>query len=79
MLAATRHHDPDMGIAMVATMGYGGLLLGPALIGGLAGVASLRLALVVLVLILILMGLGSAWAWRSTWISSSSSSRRAAR
>ncbi|MCM2129376.1 MFS transporter [Larsenimonas rhizosphaerae] len=67
--AASRHHDPNMGIAMVATMGYGGLLLGPALIGGLAGVASLRLALAMLVLMLVVMGLGSVWAWRSTWIS----------
>ncbi len=53
-LAFTRAaNDPDIpqgqGIASVATLGYGGLLIGPPVIGFLAHLASLRLALAVLV------------------------------
>lgn len=43
------------GIAAVATAGYGGALLGPALIGGLAGATSLRLALAVAAAFLVVL------------------------
>jgi MFS family permease len=39
----------SVGVAMAATMGYGAFLMGPPLIGFLAGAASLRVALLVLV------------------------------
>ena len=45
------------GIAMVGTLGYAGFLLGPPLIGGLAGLTSLPLALLVLVPSTLLAGL----------------------
>ncbi|MCL6284016.1 MFS transporter [Ruegeria sp. 2012CJ41-6] len=48
--AANDPHVPQgQGIASVATLGYGGLLIGPPVIGFLAHLASLRLALAVLV------------------------------
>lgn len=51
--------SPGMGVAMVATMGYGGLLGGPPLLGFLAQLSGLRLALCLLVLTCL------AIAWRS--------------
>lgn len=51
---------PGQAIASVATLGYGGLLIGPPLIGVLASILSLRLAFVVLfplaVVIVVLAG-----------------------
>ncbi|MGV6803278.1 MAG: MFS transporter [Ruegeria sp.] len=51
---------PGQAIASVATLGYGGLLIGPPLIGFLAGILSLRLAFAVLlplaVVIVVLAG-----------------------
>ncbi|MBB6099844.1 MFS family permease [Deinobacterium chartae] len=41
--------SPGAGLASVATLGYGGFLLGPAMIGGLSELLGLRLALAVLV------------------------------
>lgn len=41
--------SPAVGVAMAATMGYGAFLMGPPLIGFLAGAVSLRVALLVLV------------------------------
>ncbi|MGH1464275.1 MAG: MFS transporter [Cognatishimia sp.] len=59
-LAITRAaNDPDMpqaqAIASVATLGYGGLLLAPPIIGFIAAASSLRLAFAVLLLLSILM------------------------
>ncbi|UPG72631.1 MFS transporter [Roseomonas gilardii subsp. gilardii] len=53
--------SPGMGVAMVATMGYGGLLGGPPLLGFLAQVSGLRLALCLLVL----TSLAIAWSSRA--------------
>lgn len=54
------HVPPGQAIASVATLGYGGLLIGPPLIGLLAGILSLRLAFAVLlplaVVIVVLAG-----------------------
>lgn len=54
------HVPPGQAIASVATLGYGGLLFGPPLIGLLAGILSLRLAFAVLlplaVVIVVLAG-----------------------
>ncbi len=47
--AATGLVPPATGIAMVATVGYGGFLLGPPAIGGVAGLLGLRAALVLVV------------------------------
>ncbi len=40
--------SPGQAIAQVATLGYGGMLLGPVLIGGIAGLISLQVAFVLL-------------------------------
>ncbi len=47
------------GVAAVATLGYGGMLLGPPLIGALADWTGLRLALLVLVAAMAAIGLGA--------------------
>lgn len=44
-------YSPGAGVAAVATLAYGGMLLGPPVIGGLAGLVSLRAAFGVLVLL----------------------------
>lgn len=44
-------------IASVATLGYGGLLLGPPIIGGLAELTSIRLAFGLLIVLAVLMSL----------------------
>lgn len=44
-------------IASVATLGYGGILLGPPIIGGLAELTSIRLAFVLLIVLALLMSL----------------------
>jgi MFS family permease len=49
--ASDPHIRPGLAIASVATLGYGGLLLGPPLIGMLAAATSLRLAFLVLALL----------------------------
>ncbi|GAA0765365.1 MFS transporter [Ideonella azotifigens] len=46
--ARRSHRGPGHGIAAMATMGYGGFLLGPPMIGWLAHLGGLRLALLVL-------------------------------
>lgn len=54
-------YPPGAGIAMVTTIGYAGFLLGPPVIGFLADLHSLRLALSVVLLLFLLMG----WlSWR---------------
>jgi MFS family permease len=50
--ARRSRHGAGQGIAAMATLGYGGFLMGPPLIGWLAQVTSLRLALGLLVLLL---------------------------
>lgn len=57
--AAGRLHG-DRGLALVTTAGYGCHLVGPALIGGLAHAASLRVALLVPV---VLVALTATLAW----------------
>ena len=51
---------PGQALASVATLGYGGMLLGPPLIGAIAGLVGLRLSFLLLValsaLIVILAG-----------------------
>ena len=47
------------GVAVVATLGYAGMLLGPPLIGGLAEWAGLRLALLVIMAAMVAIGLGA--------------------
>jgi MFS family permease len=46
--ARRARRGPGQGIAAMATLGYGGFLLGPPLIGWLAQLTSLRFALLVL-------------------------------
>ena len=46
--ANDRDVPPGQAIASVATLGYGGMLIGPPLIGFLAGLLSLRMAFAVL-------------------------------
>jgi MFS family permease len=53
--AADPGMSPGRAIASVATLGYGGLLLGPPLIGFLAEAASLRLALLALAALALLI------------------------
>jgi predicted MFS family arabinose efflux permease len=48
--ASDPYISPGRGIASVATLGYGGLLLGPPLIGFLAELSSLRMSFAVLAL-----------------------------
>jgi MFS family permease len=52
---------PSAGLAMVATMGYGAFLMGPPLIGFLAGAVSLRIALLVLVACALVIAVGGLW------------------
>jgi MFS family permease len=48
-------------IASVATLGYGGILLGPPILGGLAELTSMRLAFLLLVILaLVMAALGGA-------------------
>lgn len=49
--------DPVIGVAAVSTVGYGGLLMGPPLIGLLAHEIGLRWALLVLVGLCLLLAL----------------------
>lgn len=51
----------SVGLAMVATMGYGAFLMGPPLIGFIAGAVSLRLALLVLVACGLAIAVGGLW------------------
>ena len=46
-------------LAAIATLGYGGMLLGPPMIGGLAELAGLRPALLVMAAAMIAIGLGA--------------------
>jgi fucose permease len=50
-----------MGVAMAGTMGYGAFLMGPPLIGFVAGAASLRVALLLLVAASLGIALGGRW------------------
>ncbi|MBU3059063.1 MFS transporter [Pseudomonas indica] len=56
--------DTSVGVAAVATLGYGGLLLGPPLIGLLAHYIGLRLALLSVVGLCVFLILGSPWVKR---------------
>lgn len=49
--------SPGFGIAAVSTMGYAGLLAGPPIIGTIAGVVGLRVALAIVVGLLMLLAL----------------------
>jgi MFS family permease len=60
--SAAQASSPAIGIAMAATVGYAGLLLGPVLIGAVAGLASLRAGFLVLALTLLAI---MPIAWRS--------------
>jgi MFS family permease len=51
---------PSMGVAMVATLGYGGLLLGPPLIGFGGDIVGLRAMLAVLI-VFALATVGLSW------------------
>jgi fucose permease len=53
--ARRSHHGAGRGIAAMATLGYGGFLLGPAVIGWLAQMTGLRAALTLLALLLAAM------------------------
>jgi MFS family permease len=53
------------GIATVALIGYFGLLAGPPVIGFLAELLTLRVALLLLALLLVMMILASKWVRRS--------------
>lgn len=57
--------DPVIGVAAVSTVGYGGLLMGPPLIGLLAHEIGLRWALLVLVGLCLLLALRADLVWRS--------------
>lgn len=46
-MAGTLHAERGQAAATVMTLGYAGFLVGPALIGGIAGLSSLRVALLV--------------------------------
>lgn len=51
----------SVGVAMAATMGYGAFLMGPPLIGFVAGAVSLRVALLLLVVSGLGIALGGRW------------------
>ena len=51
-------------LAAVATLGYGGMLLGPPMIGGLAELIGLRLALLVLAAAMGAIAMGARWGVR---------------
>ena len=57
--AADGHANPAGAIAVVSTIGYLGFLAGPALIGGLAAVSSLRLAVASLVVLALAVSAGA--------------------
>jgi hypothetical protein len=59
---ASHASSPARGIAAVATAGYSGLLAGPPLVGAIASVADLRIALAVLAALSLL---GAALAARA--------------
>jgi MFS family permease len=57
----TKDLPPGVGLAMVTTVGYSGFLFGPAIIGFVADIASLRISLMVVMALFVLMTiLGSA-------------------
>ncbi len=51
--SAAQAPSPAVGIAMAATVGYAGLLMGPVLIGAVAGLSSLRVSFLLLALALL--------------------------
>ncbi len=55
---------PGIGVSTVATMGYAGFLLGPPVIGFIAGHIGLRLALSVLSLAAVVIGCIGTWRAR---------------
>lgn len=57
--AADGHGNPAGAIAVVSTIGYLGFLAGPALIGGIAAVSSLRLAVAALVVLALAVSAGA--------------------
>ncbi|NUU25276.1 MAG: MFS transporter, partial [Streptomycetaceae bacterium] len=57
--AADGHGNPAGAIAAVSTIGYLGFLAGPALIGGIAAVSSLRLAVAALVVLALAVSAGA--------------------
>ncbi|KAA0970358.1 MFS transporter [Aureimonas fodinaquatilis] len=52
----------SLAIAAVTTIGYAGILMGPAAVGGIAQVASLGAALLIIAAGLLFVGLAGAWA-----------------
>ena len=52
---------PGIGVSTVATMGYAGFLLGPPVIGFIAGLVGLRLALGVLSVAAVVIGCIGTW------------------
>ena len=58
-LAGTATDDSGPAIAQAGAMGYAGLLLGPVLIGYLANLSSLRMALGIAVVLGLLIALAS--------------------
>jgi peptidoglycan/LPS O-acetylase OafA/YrhL len=52
---AENSERPAQGIATVATIGYGGFLVGPPMIGFIAGAAGLSVGLLVVALLLLLV------------------------
>ncbi|RFB80112.1 MFS transporter [Methylovirgula sp. 4M-Z18] len=56
-MSATLGSTPALGISMAATIGYAGFLVGPPIIGGIAGYGGLRVAFVPLLLAMLSIGM----------------------
>ena len=60
--AGSQHDMPEhLGIPAVATLGYAGMLSGPALIGFIADLSSLATAFLVIIAMLLLVTVSSRW------------------